>query len=532
MAWDDTAPTTAEFQASAGPKWDSAPPTAGELASLKASAAPAEPPKDWIDTATSYLPAAGGLLGGIAGLGGASIPGATAGAIGGSALKNLINEYRHPEAPKVGVSDDLIEGAKSGIGQTIGEKIIAPVVGPVFNSLAKPLADYFSKKFGNFAANQAVRATGAAGATVYNKFPENAGRELLDRGIVGFGDTQGSIAAKATGALAESGKGIGSALEGLESQGATVPKAGIIQNLRDRAAELMRDPAQMKVGQGLSDLADKMEGQAAVPASQQAIDTGLIDGAGKPIMRTAEVPGRPATSAVPDDIPITQAETSKKVFQTQSKYGNNVSPYDQSVSKEAAGVYRQAVEDSATQMDPSLASQFQADKQSYGVLAPIEEATAKRAAALAQKQGPNMHALGGMGVGSLVGGEEGYRHGGLPGAAAGTALGAFLGARALSSTAVGADKVSQFLAAAPGMAPGVAGQAAGRSYLNSDTTASADKIGDLVRTSPQSLGRWAPSLQAAAQRGETALAATSAVLQQTDAGFREHMRKLFGDGND
>lgn len=81
------------------------PPAAGTQA---ASAGPSSPPRDWVDTAASWLPTvggfAGGLLGGSAGAAGGGVGavpgaalGAAAGGAGGKALEETINEWRHPE---------------------------------------------------------------------------------------------------------------------------------------------------------------------------------------------------------------------------------------------------------------------------------------------------------------------------------------------------------------------------------------------------------------------------------------------------
>src|ERR1051326_8330170 len=130
--WDDH-PIVQPAPANAAFNWDEHP---------VVKPAESAPKEDWIDKLAGYLPAAGGIVGGIMGipadiptLGGSTIAGAGVGAAGGEALKNLIHEYRHPEQKDdTGALTDLIEGAKSAAGQAVGEKVIAPLIAPVLNA--------------------------------------------------------------------------------------------------------------------------------------------------------------------------------------------------------------------------------------------------------------------------------------------------------------------------------------------------------------------------------------------------------------
>lgn len=58
----------------------------------------------------------------------------------------------------------------------------------------------------------------------------------------------------------------------------------------------------------------------------------------------------------------------------------------------------------------------------------------------------------------------------------------------------------------------------------------ADWLGDMVRSAPQKLGRYAQVLQQAAQRGAQALASSHFVLQQTDEEYRKKIKELQDDG--
>ncbi len=504
------------------------------------------PPQDLIDRLANYLPAAGGLIGGIAGLpadlptlGGSSIAGAGAGAAGGAALKNLIHEYRHPEQPKTSAFDDIYEGAKSAAGQAVGEKVIAPVLSAVGTTgIGAALGGYEGYKHGGvkgaalgalgggyvgskvpaateFAADKLKdlanwatnKSTGVTGNQVYRTFPEGAPELLRKLGIVGAGDTQKAIAAKADAALEASGKDISAALEGLDAQGASVSKADIVAEIRRRATEIGQKPSGFSVSDALHKIAERMEGGAE--------DAAEVGGE----LATDIAPG--AASTVPDNIPLKSAELIKREFQDGVNYAT---PKDQHIlADEMADIYRKAVENKAEAIDPDMAAKFKDAKELYGALNPISEATGKRAAVIAQKQGPNFHSLGTTGMGAVLGGEEGYKHGGIAGAVTGGLIGGAIGARAPSTIAAGSDVLSKFLTSPTRLfsAMGAAGQAV--------TRMGADRISDVVRDNPQALGKWAPRLKEAADRSDTALNASHFVLMQTDPAYRDHIKKTLGD---
>lgn len=75
----------------------------------------------------------------------------------------------------------------------------------------------------------------------------------------------------------------------------------------------------------------------------------------------------------------------------------------------------------------------------------------------------------------------------------------------------------------------IGGGKALKMYGNNAVALGADKLADIVRTSPEALGPFAGQLAAAAQRGSVALSATNNILSQTSEAYREHMRKLFED---
>lgn len=528
------------------------------------------PPEDFIDKAAGYLPAIGGVVGGIAGipadiptLGGSTIAGAGAGAAGGEALKNLIHQYRHPEQKDdSSAMGDLWEGAKSAAGQAVGEKVIAPVLSPLVEKYGAPVAKYLSDKMGSFAAKQMSRATGMSGASVVNAglTPEQVGRTVLDRGLGGFGDTQGQIAEKAAAALKSSGEALESTIGKLEEKGAQVDRNTVIDMIKKKISELSGRESQTGLVKQLKNEVANIEAQistetAAVtppkviseelPKAFPENPEGMNFGRQKQVLRDMDKsnlhiandasydPYAPLPEVEHSTMPLGASEAEKTGYANKVNYRPGFNATENDANGIVAGAYRQAGEGAAAGVgDPALSAEFLANKEAYGAIKPIADSTGKRAVALAQKQGPNMHALGSMGLGGLAGGEEGYRHGGVLGGLAGAAAGAAIGARAPSSIAAGADALSKFIASTPSLAPqalGAATQVAGREIATQPP--SADKLSDIVQRSPQSLGQWAPALQAAAQRGPTSLAATSAVLQQTDSAYRAHMKKLFDGSN-
>ena len=291
------------------------------------------------------LPTIGGVAGGLLG----NVPGAAIGGAAGQAAQDYIGGYKNADGTDETTAQKfykpLISGGIQGIAQGIGN-IAAPVVSKMVGSVADPVSDWL----GDMANEKIIEATGATGKQALDFVPD-AGQKLRDMGIGGFGKSQASISGQISDALEKTGKNIGSTLADLDAKGATVDQADIINSLRQRASELGDDPSQFSVSDSLNKLADRLQ-------------------------NVLETKGGETT------IPLSKAEMTKRGFQTSANY--NSAPLDLSVSKEAANIYRQAVEDAATKFDPSSAANFQKAKQTYAVLSPIEEAAAKRASTLAQ----------------------------------------------------------------------------------------------------------------------------------------------------
>jgi len=79
--------------------------------------------------------------------------------------------------------------------------------------------------------------------------------------------------------------------------------------------------------------------------------------------------------------------------------------------------------------------------------------------------------------------------------------------------------------------PIMAAKKIGEKYGNQTAAITADRLADIVRQAPQSLGKYAPALQKAAQRGGQALAVSNYVLMQNNPEYRDMIMKM-GKGDD
>ncbi|MES2355618.1 MAG: hypothetical protein V4568_14710 [Pseudomonadota bacterium] len=328
-----------------------------------------------VKSTINALPMIGGTIGGVLGTPAdvvagpmGNVAGAAVGGYMGTAAKNLINRYYDPEnAPKnmtEVMTQPVTGGAEQAAYQATGEAAT-----PYIARGVKAVTGPFSEALQSIAAKKAVTATGATGKQAA-KFAPEAGQELLDRGIVKFGDSQAKVAEKATAQWEQASENTGKVLADLDKKGGAVDRTQVIESLRKRATELGDDESQFGVSDSLNKLADRIEANIKAGGKSQ--------------------------------IPLTQAESIKRGFQNAANY--NSGPMDLSISKEAASVYRQAVEDAATKVDPTAADAFMAEKKSYGLLKPIQDAANKRAATVAQSPHGGLLDTAAAGVGEAVGG--------------------------------------------------------------------------------------------------------------------------------
>ncbi len=335
-----------------------------------------------------------------------------------------------PTALKEGAEDSLIQG-----GMTYGPQAIARIP-QALNSASGKLA--------SSAESLAENATGATGLQKA-KFRPGTGRELLDRGIVEFGDNPAAIAEKAGAAQSAAGDAIQSALEQLDQQGVTASIPNVVNVLQGKISELQKVP-------GNETIIARIKGDIG-DLSQRA---GLNQG--PPSLEKAE-------------IPLSTGEAAKRNYADSVNYASPVA--DQKAAYHTAGAFRSEVERAAEAADPQIAQTFKSAKDTYGLLAPVEEAAGKRANQLDQ------HPMGGLG---------------------------------------------DMVAAGVGGAPGVVAKKALFPRISSSMAVSADWLSKKLQT-PEALGKYAKPLADAAARGGNALGVTHYLLQSIDPEYQKLMEK-------
>lgn len=457
------------------------------------------------------LPAAGAMFGGAAGAvmglpaGPAAIAtgvgGAGLGAATGEALKNLGERYLlGDEKTREDIYAGPAKAALEGVTYEMGGQALGAVPGLIKDSL-HGLATPTSKAAEKFAVN----STGATGAQS-SKFADDAGRQLLDRKLVRFGDNAENIAKRVGAASDDASSLIDSSLKALDANGVTASADNVVSELQKTIANMKRDPS--KVG--------------TVKKLQAIIDD---------IIETGE-----------SNIPISLGEETKRGFRKAA--GNWMDPDAGQAGKQAYLSYMDEVERAAQAADPALANSFKEGKETFGLLAPIQEAAEKRAATL------NQSPLGGLldvatagGAGATVGGPMGMVTGAT--AAVGRRM---LTPRISSSAAVTLDKISKALMKSPEMAT---------LYKNNPTAfkgmvqAIGNRAGSIEQGAPISLpkaadkdngqgamnfndqngkdallqktqgSRYGQVLQNAANKGDDSLNAAHFVLSQRDPDYRK-----------
>lgn len=339
-------------------------------------------------------------------------------------------------------------GVGAGIGFTapkvlgvIGKKVISPVAKKA-GSLFKSAAEGVSEKLSSTAEKLAENATGATGVQA-SKFREGAGRELLDRGLVKFGDDPAKIAERAGAAKDAAGEAISSALKELDDRGVTASVDNVVSALNAKVSELNKAPGNESVIRSINNEIDNL------------IERGS------------------------SDIPLSSGEVAKRNYQDKVNYFS--SKADQKAPIHAADAFRNEVESAATKADPKIGETFKAAKDTYGLLAPIEEAASKRANQLSQ------HPAGGFN--DMASGVIGGSAAGVPGTILGIATKRTVLPRVSSAAAVTTDKISK-----------------------------------IIERQPERLGKYLKPLQDAASRGGNALGVTHYLLQSIDPEYQKLMQ--------
>lgn len=335
-----------------------------------------------------------------------------------------------PSALAEGGQDALIQ-----TGLTYGPQAITKVPSALESA---------SSGLGSAAEKLAENATGATGLQA-SKFRDGAGRELLDRGIVSFGDNPANIAKKAGAATEAAGTAIETALKDLDKKGVTASLPNVISSLQSKVEELKAVP-------GNDAVIAKIQSEIDNLTNRVGFDQGPA-----PIQKT--------------DIPVSQGEAAKRNYADSVNY---FSPQaDQKGAFHSAGAFRSEVERAAEAADPQIAKTFKTAKDTYGLLAPVEEAAGRRANQLQQ------HPTGGLG---------------------------------------------DMLAYGVGKAPGVIAKKALFPRTSSSLAVTSDWLSKKLDGGAQTLGKYAAPLQSAASRGGNALGVTHYLLQSIDPDYQKLMQ--------
>lgn len=252
---------------------------------------------------------------------------------------------------------DLKGKSNAELGGMVIDQAANPLnyAGPALSLAGKaiePVTDAVAGGLRSYAENTAVNATGATGKQA-STFAQDAGRQLLDRGIVKFGSSQKNIAQSAANAVDEANSQIDSALSKLDANGTKVNAQDIYDTVRTTINKMKADPSKAIV-------ASKLEGEL----------NHIIE-------------GTDATGST--KYGMQEAENIKR------GYGQQIKNWAQGqAAKELYQTYRDAVENAGTAADPATTQAFKEGKQTYGLLSPIEEAAARRAAVT------NQHQTGGL----------------------------------------------------------------------------------------------------------------------------------------
>jgi hypothetical protein len=341
------------------------------------------------------------------------------------------------------------------------------------------------------AEDLAENATGAT-RTQAEKFAPDAGRQLLDRKLIKFGDSAENIAQRTGQEMDNAAKAIDESLKALDAKGVTASADNIVAELEKKIASLRADPSQ-------ADIVKKLENI-------------VLD----------------ITATGKSNIPLSAAEQTKRGFNRMSKNWQDLEKGQ--AGKAAYLSYMDEVEKAANAADPALAAKFEEGKKVYGLLSPIQEAAEKRAMTLNQSPIGGFLDTASAGAGMLGGG---------PIVGAATALGRrLLSPRIASSVAVTFDSISKALMKSPEWVkiannnPQVFSQFVSRMLAqaggdNEDNQSSVavqstqplkNKEEILNKTSGS---KYAQVMKQAADKGGHSLAAANYVLSQRDPNYRK-----------
>jgi hypothetical protein len=354
--------------------------------------------------------------------------------------------------------------------------------------VAKGLAE--EKAFKAAVGNQAKAYNEAADRGVINE----RGRELLDEGVVGFGDSAAQIAAKAKVAGKEAGKGIGDLLDSIDKAAPTpmVNGKSMADELRAYANEIGGSGNKPLVTR-LTEAADDLEARGNMTFAQA--QTEKNSWAWEPGSAVTKVAARRVKGIIGQEMEdaigrlgqVPEGTASAAIAEAPSQFGEMLqtgSGRPRMQSQPHAAIYKDAelAPDSALSPDQQQAL-YQQLKSKYGTMT----AAAKDAQVNANRYDKNNS----FSVGDKA---------------------AAFGAAALTPHGAAAK-------VATGMLAGAANKFV-RKRGNSAAAVGLDKIGDVLKATPEVFGKYAAPLLESLGRGEQSLAVTHYLLMQQDPDYQ------------
>lgn len=363
------------------------------------------------------------------------------------------------DALKGGALAGGVSAATAGLGQ------LAKASG-ISNFVQKQVMKK-GKSLGQLAEKTMLNATGATGPQSL-KFAEGSGRALLDSPEIGIRpfDNQLQIAQKVGDAKRRAGEGISEVLKELDSQGVTTNVNNLTDGIRAQINRLENS------GYGNSEKVNELNKILSEITNNRTLTS--------------------------ERIPISKMENTKRNFGEKISNWENRQASD--ANKTAYLSARDETERAALEANPSLGKEFIQDKKMFGITAPIEQASKKRAAQLNQSPigGLLDTATGGVvgGALGLFGGPDSSKAGALTGAVGGALLRRTITPRLASGAAFGIDSLSK-----------------------------------VISSTPEVFGKYAPMLQQASQKGGTSLGVTHYLLQSKDPAYRQKLKEIY-DNNE
>jgi hypothetical protein len=358
-------------------------------------------------------------------------------------------------------AEDLEGIAKdTGLGVAIGGLSPALLAGIQKYGMAgiQKVAPKLAAKLRSGAEKTALNATGATAAEVKNFKPGTGGR-LLDDDMIKPFMSQSKLSDRIASKMDEYGGQIGGLVDDIDDIGMGVSRSDVIAKLKRQAKNMVDDQA--PVGRKLQRIIKDLEsGQSPkyIKGKEQLErlyakmdDIEDLRVAGKPYkMKRKElekaIREKEKQVAEFDLIRPSEAEAKKRGFQAQSNYAK---PLSTEANKKAATVFREEVENLLERASPESAEAFKKAKDQYGYLAPVQEASARRANVTQQSPALGWGDLTMFGLGTAGGLGSNTDVGAALGGAALLGARRFAAPRAATTLASGLNKASKMVGNLP-----------------------------------------------------------------------------------